>query len=223
MKAAHATRFRQAGRWVAVALAAIGYSLLAHRAAAAATPDALDAMVAVVPLLGLAFLMAWRSPQRPLMLALWLVPCAGLYETRSWFAAHFQWIFLLQHVGMYTLLAVAFGRTLRAGRTPIVTGFAALVHRTLSPALLSYTRSVTWAWTLYFSGTVALSLLLFWLAPTAVWSAFANLLDIPLLVLMFAAEYGVRCLVLAPADRAGPLEAIRAWRQASSRSTAHQP
>jgi uncharacterized membrane protein len=50
----------------------------------------------------------------------------------------------------------------------------------------------------------------------AVWSAFANLLNLPLLVLMFAAEYVARLCLLAPSDRAGPLEAIRAYRQASA-------
>ena len=91
------------------------------------------------------------------------------------------------------------------------------------PALIGYTRSVTWAWTLYFGCISGLSLLLFWLAPIAIWSAFANLLGVPLLVLMFVGEYAVRCYVLPVADRAGPLDAIRAYRQASSSGTARQP
>ncbi len=223
MKPAHATRLQQACRWSAAALLGIGYSVLAHLAAASATPDALDALVAIVPLLGLAFLIAWRSSRRAIMLALFLAACAGLYATSTWLVTHSHWIFLLQHAGMYALLCGAFGRTLRAGRTPMVTGFANLMHRALSPALIRYTRSVTWAWAVYFGSTAALSLLLFWLAPIAVWSVFANLLGIPLLVLMFVGEYAVRCAVLPPADRAGPLAAIRAYRQASSGSTAHQP
>jgi uncharacterized membrane protein len=201
----------------------IGYSVLAHLAAASTTPDSLDALVAVLPLLGLAFLMAWRSSQRAIMLGLCLAGCAGLYAMSAWLVTHYNWVFLLQHAGVYALLCIAFGRTLQAGRTPMVTGFARIVHDTLSPALMRYTRTVTWAWTVYFGGVSGLSLLLFWLAPVAIWSAFANLLGPPLLALMFAGEYAVRCCVLPVADRAGPLEAIRAWRQASSRGTAHQP
>jgi uncharacterized membrane protein len=223
VKAAHATRFKRACRWGAAALLGIGYSLLAHRAAASPTPGTLDALVAVVPVLGLAFLMAWRSSQRAIMLALFLAGCAALSAMSAWLISHSHWIFLLQHAGMYALLFGAFGRTLLPGRTPMVTGFARMVHRTLSPALIRYTRAVTWAWTVFFGSTAALSLLLFWLAPMAVWSAFANLLGAPLLVLMFAAEYAVRCAVLPPADRAGPLAAIRAFRQSSSGGTAHQP
>ncbi len=167
--------------------------------------------------------MAWRSAHRAIFLMLWLAACAALYGVSGWLVTHYHGVFLLEHVGVYALLCLAFGKSLRAGRTPLVTGFARLVHRTMSPALLSYTRAVTWAWALYFGGVSTLSLLLFWLAPITVWSTFANLLGFPLLALMFAGEYAVRCFVLPAAERAGPLEAIRAYRQASSNPPAHHP
>ena len=223
MKATHAAGFQKAWRWGAWLLLGAGYSVLAHLAAASTTPDRLDALVAVLPLLGLAFVMAWRSSRRTVMLALCLAACAGLYAMSAWLVAHYHWVFLLQHAGVYALLCAAFGRTLRSGRTPMVTALARIVHRTMSPALIGYTRSVTWAWTLYFGCIAGLSLLLFWLAPIAVWSAFANLLGVPLLVLMFVGEYAVRCCVLPASDRAGPLDAIRAYRQASSSGSARQP
>jgi uncharacterized membrane protein len=206
-----------------VLILGIGYSVLAHLAAASTTPGSLDALVAIFPLVGLAFVMAWRSSQRTIMLALCLAACAGLYGMSAWLVTHYNWVFLLQHAGVYALLCVAFGRTLQAGRTPMVAGFARIVHGTLSPALIGYTRSVTWAWSIYFGSISALSLVLFWLAPIAIWSAFANLLGVPLLVLMFVGEYAMRCYVLPVADRAGPLDAIRAYRQASSSATARQP
>lgn len=56
-----------------------------------------------------------------------------------------------------------------------------------------------------------------------VWSVFANLLSTPLLMLMFAGEYAVRWFVLPAADRAGPLEAIRAYRLASSGDRVDRP
>ena len=192
-------------------------------AAASAAPGLPEALVAVIPLLGLAFVMAWRSSQRPRMLGLCIAACAVLYGLGAWLIADYHWVFRLQHAGIYALLCGAFGRTLQAGRTPMITGFAGIVHGSLSPAQIRYTRSVTWAWTCYFGATSVLSLLLFWFAPVAVWSAFANLLGAPLLVLMFAGEYAVRCHVLPVADRAGPLEAIRAYRQATSGRAARQP
>ena len=146
-----------------------------------------------------------------------------LYSVSGWLVAHYNWIFLLQHAGMYALLCLAFGRTLQGGQTPMISRFARIVHGTLSPALVGYTRSVTVAWTCYFGGIAALSLLLFWLAPVRVWSVFANLLGAPLLVLMFAGEYAVRWLVLPAADRAGPIEAIRAYRLASAADREERP
>jgi uncharacterized membrane protein len=212
-----ATLVRSA-RWAAIAAFCLAYSVLAHLAAADPSPDLFDAFVAMAPLIGLAVVLAWRSPQRPWALALCLAGCALLYAMSGWLVQHYNWVFLLQHAGMQALLALAFGRTLRAGQQPMVSRFAAIIHGPLSPALVSYTRQVTWAWTLYFGAMTTLSLLLFWLAPVAVWSVFANLLNLPLVILMFGAEYTARLFLLAPSDRAGPLDAIRAYRQASARA-----
>lgn len=223
MTAANGIGLRQAVRWGAVLLLGVGYSVIAHWSAASPERDTVGALVAITPFLALALVMAWRSPRRALMLAAWVASCAALFGTRDWLVMHYNWVFLLQHAGIYALLCAAFGRTLQAGRVPMVTGFARIVHRSLSPALVAYTHALTWAWTLYFGFVTALSLLLFWLAPVVVWSAFANLVSPLLLVLVFVVEYGVRCHVLPPADRAGPLEAIRAYRRSSSDSAAHQP
>lgn len=216
-------RFKQAARWSAVIALCLGYPLLAHLAASSHTPNLFNALVAIVPLSALALLMAWRSPQRRLMLTLCLVAGAFFYAVSDWLVAHYQWVFLLEHVGMNSLLCSAFGRTLQKGQTPLVSRFARIVHGELSSDLIRYTRSVTWAWTTYFGISAVLSLLLFWLAPLATWSTFANLLGGPLLVLMFVAEYAVRCYVLKPADRSGPLDAIRAYRQYRPDDKPRQP
>lgn len=203
-------------RWAAIAAFCIGYAVLSHFAAADPDPDLFDAAVAMAAPLALGALLAWRSAQRFWMLLLCLAVCAVLYASRQWLVQHFNWVFLLQHAGMQGLLGLAFGRSLRAGQIPMVSRFATVVHGSLSPALQRYTRQVTWAWTLYFALMTSVSLLLFWLAPVAVWSVFANLLNLPLLILMFAAEYGARIFLLPASDRSGPLEAIRAWRQTHS-------
>ncbi|MGC1172497.1 MAG: hypothetical protein WA904_02335 [Polaromonas sp.] len=203
-------------RWAAIAGACLAYAVLSHLAAADPHPDLWDAAVAMAPLVLLAGVLAWRSPHRTWMLTLCLAGATILYAISGWLVQHYNWVFLLQHAGIQALLGLAFARTLRAGQIPMVSRFAAVIHGPLSPALARYTRQVTWAWTLYFAVMTGLSLLLFGLAPVAVWSAFANLLNLPLLILMFAAEYVVRLFLLAPSDRAGPLEAIRAYRQAGS-------
>lgn len=218
MTAVLAARLGTACRWVAVLAVVIGYALLSHLTASSATPSIAGALVATGPMLGLSFLMAWRSARRTQMLLLWLAACALLYALKGWLIAHYHWVFLLEHAGTYTLLCASFGLTLVPGETPMISRFAAIIHGALTPALMRYTRLATWAWTLYFASLAALSLLLFWLAPLAVWSAFAYLLGLPLLLLMFVAEYAARCWLLPPADRAGPLQAIRAYRQSSQKS-----
>ena len=199
---------------VAVGLC-VGYSILAHFAAAAPAPGLFEAAVAVAPGLTLAFLLAWRSTRRSLGLALWGAGCLALYGVSGWLVGHYHWVFLLQDAGLQVLLGLMFGRTLRPGQTPLVSQFAAMLRGPLSPAVARYTRRATWAWTLFFAGMATLSLLLFWLAPVAIWSVFANLLGLPLVVLMFVAEYAVRRCVLPKADRAGLWEAFAAYRQSS--------
>lgn len=223
MKTEWATRLTQAIRWGGLLALGVAYAVLSHRAAASAAPDLQGALVALAPLLGLGFMLAWRSQQRALMLALSLAACAVIYGVKDWLVAHYNWVFLLQHAGTYALLCLAFGKTLQRGGTPMISRFASIVHGSLTPALARYTRAATWSWTLYFGATAGLSLLLFWLAPVAIWSTFANLLGMPLLGLMFAGEYAARCYVLPAADRAGPLAAIRAYRQASAQDKARRP
>lgn len=223
MKTERRIGFKQVFQWGLIPLLGIAYSIMAHFAAASAAPDFLDVLVAVTPLSGLALLLAWRSSRRMTMLAVCLAGIGLLYAASGWLLSHYRWVFLLEHAGLYALLCWTFGKTLQRGQVPMIAGFARRVHGELSQALVTYTRWATWAWTAYFGGVSGLSLVLFWLTPIETWSTFANLLGGPLLVLMFLGEYAVRCLVLPVGDRAGPIEAIRAYRQASSRTRAGQP
>lgn len=192
-----------------------GYAIAAHFAAASPKPGLREAAVAIAPALSLALLLAWRSPRRSAGLALWLAACLALYGASGWLVVHYRWVFLLQDAGLQILLGLAFGRTLRKGRTPLVSQFAAMLRGPLPPAVARYTRRATWAWTLFFAGMATLSLLLFWLAPIRVWSVFANLLGLPLVALMFVGEYAVRRCVLPVPDRAGLWEAFAAYRRSS--------
>ena len=223
MNSALAARLKKACRWAVIVILCLGYPLLSHLFASSAVPSLAGAMVAMAPLSTLALVLAWRSTGRTAMLALWLAGFVLLYLYGSWLVAHYNWVFLLDHAGINALLCVAFGRTLARGRDPMISQFARIVHGDLTPALVSYTRAATWAWVFYFGAVAVVSLLLFWQASPQVWSVFANLLGLPLLALMFAGEYAVRCQVLSATERAGPLESIRAYRQASLRSTARLP
>jgi hypothetical protein len=91
----------------------------------------------------------------------------------------------LAHAGAYLALLWYFGRSLRAGREPLITRVA---------------RRLTVAWCAFFAGQILVSALLLAFAPHDVWSMFVNLLDLPLLALMFVAQqvYRALCFPLVP-------------------------
>ncbi len=132
----------------------------------------------------------------------------GIHKAAAWV----DWLYLIQHVGINVVLGAVFGRSLFAGRRPLVTVFASHVHASMSPSLLSFTRRATLAWTLFFAVMAALSLLLFFLAPIEVWSAFANILTGPLVAAMFVAENEVRKRVLPRENQIGIIAALRGFR-----------
>ncbi len=76
---------------------------------------------------------------------------------------------------------------------------------------------VTIAWSLFFAAMALASTLLFFLAPLTTWSVFDNFLTLPLVALMFIAEYWVRRRALPDMQHAHILDAVRAFRNTSAR------
>jgi uncharacterized membrane protein len=70
---------------------------------------------------------------------------------------------------------------------------------------------------LFFAAMTLASTLLFFLAPLAAWSVFANFLTLPLVALMFIAEYGVRRWALPDMRHMHILDAVRAFTNARPR------
>jgi uncharacterized membrane protein len=197
-------------RAVTIATAVIAYAVLAHRSNAIPGNGTLGAILAIAPLWLAAVILAWRSDHRWAGLAACglgaLIAYAGWDSLRS----HYAWLYLIQQVGAYGLLGLSFGRSLGRGRVPLCTRFATLVHGPLAAAATRYTRSVTVAWTLFFAAMSSALLLLYVVAPLAVWSAFANFCAAPLVGLMFIGEYLVRHRVLPDMQHASILDTVRA-------------
>lgn len=108
----------------------------------------------------------------------------------------------LTHWALYTGLLATFSLSLRRGHTPLITAMAYRLHGPNIPSeLVVYTRRVTIAWSLFFAAQLFTSISLFCFAPLTAWSVFVNILDIPLVVAMFAAEYAVRIRVLRDPPR----------------------
>lgn len=160
--------------------------------------------------------MAWRGPWRwPVVLAC-LAAAIGIFLSRSWWIENLPWVWLVQHAGSYALLAIVFGRTLRAGSEPIATRVVRIVLKSVPAEVSRYTRGVTLAWTVLFAAIAGVSVMLFFASSTAVWSAFANLVSGPMVAAMFVGEYLVRCRVVPKRYRATLGETIAAFRALST-------
>ena len=107
----------------------------------------------------------------------------------------------VMHWAIYASLLTSFALTLRPGHVPLITAMARRLQDNVSDELAAYTRNVTLAWSVFFAVQLSLSVSLFCLAPLRWWSFFVNILDIPLVALMFATEYMVRLRCLRDPPR----------------------
>lgn len=98
----------------------------------------------------------------------------------------------LMHASLNLFLLWFFARTLLKGREPLITQIANHINGPLEPEIAVYTRQATIAWCLFFTLQVSTSLLLYFFAPLSYWSFFINVLDLPILMLMFVAEHTYR-------------------------------
>ncbi len=175
-------------------IAAVGalYYWLSHIVTAADRPSSAGALLSLGPYMAVALVVAWRARHRAVAVGIWLLAIIALASQWTFLKGNFAWIYLIQHAGTFTLLAIGFGRTLGKDATPMISGFAERVHGPLPPALARYTRGATLAWTLFFGAMAVTSLVLFFLAPIDWWSAYANLLTPGLIGTMFLAEFLAR-------------------------------
>jgi uncharacterized membrane protein len=127
------------------------------------------------------------------------------------------------HAIAYLSLLIVFGASLAPGRKPIITTFAEASRGTLPPATAVYTRRVTWAWCLFCTGQLAVSLLLLMYAPARLWSAFINLCNLPLLAAMFCGEFAWRCWRHGSAPQERLTDGFRLAREVRAGSTLDTP
>jgi len=208
----------------AIGAAVVAYILLNHYVTAHATTiGALGIAVAAIPYFATALTLAWWSPRRYLMLAL----CAAAAFLLGHYAADLtrevSWLYFLEHIGASVAGGLIFGRTLSRDREPLCSRFAAMAHGPLDAKVARYTRQVTVAWTLFFAATATLSVMLFFAAPIELWSTFANVLSLPLLGLMFGAEYAIRLRRLPDLKHVPLLDSITIYWRTSRASLPPSP
>jgi uncharacterized membrane protein len=193
--------------WTRIALA-LAYPLLAHIASARQAP-----VLAAIALADIA-LIVLLEPLLPRRAGAWALLAA--IAIALWWLARTPYALLpllLVPVAFVALVAWGFGRTLRAGRVPligrIVAALDGIPHAALAPDLRAYARSLTLAWTLLLATLASCNLALALLAvpggllasigvaaPVAVseaqWSWFANISDYGIVGGFMLLEYAYR-------------------------------
>ena len=163
----------------------LGYQLLVHLGVTASALDPARAALLAAPMIAVGAWILVRSPRR----LLWLLILAAAIAM-TWFVGHGSAaLYGVPHAAAYLFLLWLFGRTLRAGREPIITRLARHGRGSLPPAMEVYTRKLTFAWCVFFAAQLAVSALLLHLGWLERWSLFINVLNFPLCALMFVGDY----------------------------------
>jgi uncharacterized membrane protein len=197
---------------LAAIIALIGaYAGLSHYSNSVAKTHDLGVALALGPVLAVGLLLVWRWTH--LGVALLAAAAVGMILSHYWpvLEKNFSVVYLLQEGGFYSLMAASFGQSLLGRRVALCTQLADKVHGPLTPQEVRYTRRVTAAWSLFFILITAATVGLFLFAPLRIWSLFANFCVLPLIGLMFVAEYAVRRRVLPQVPRRGILAAVRVY------------
>jgi uncharacterized membrane protein len=126
-----------------------------------------------------------------------------------------QWVLYLPPVIINLVLCWIFGRTLAAGRTPLIARFALMEQGTLSDELASHARRLTWAWTLLFAAAAAVSVALALSGSRYAWSLFTNLVNYVLVAALFLGELAYRRVRFRAYRHQSALQLLRNVRRAN--------
>ena len=194
-----------------IVLACVAYQYLVHSSVSNAQTGLFHLMLLWLPLAALAGWILARSRNKPLWLA--ALSAAGVIV---YLAEHQEQLGLasvsgISHATAYLFLLWYFGGTLAPGREPIITRFARRVHGALLPVMEQFTRRLTMVWCGFFVAQLIASALLFAFAPLNAWSLFVNMLNLPLLALMFTGQSVYRRLRYPDCPRASIWQAIEAF------------
>jgi uncharacterized membrane protein len=130
----------------------------------------------------------------------------------------------LPHALVNLVLFGLFGLSLRPGHMPVITGMSRQIHGDLPPRIDRYTRWVTWVWCLFFLFELAGSTLLLTFAPIAWWSFFVNVLNAPLIFILFVGEKLTRSFWVTnpPRERLADIVQMVAWVSGKLTKRRHQ-
>lgn len=204
-------RWRLRLQLAAIVVFVVAYAGLSHYNNTVARTHDLGVALALGPVLGVGLVLIWRWLHLSVALLAGAAAAVPLRHYWPLMERNFSLVYLLQEAGFYGLMALSFAQSLRKPRVALCTQLADKLHGPLTPQEVLYTRRVTVAWSVLFLLITAATGLLFFFAPLRVWSLFANFCVLPLIGLMFVAEYAVRRRVLPQAERRGILAVVRVY------------
>ena len=166
----------------------IGYQLLMYWSVSD-RPGLLQIAMLSLPLVLVACFGLLHSDRKRLWLVAIVAAAGGMYLLEHQEQLNTAAIYGLPHAAAYCFLLWFFGRTLQRGKEPLISRLARQVHGGLPPYMETYTRRVTAAWCVFFAAQLAASAMLFAFASLDTWSLFINIVNLPSVAFMFAAEY----------------------------------
>lgn len=196
-----------------IVVACVAYQVLVHASVIGTPGGTLRAVLLWLPLVVLAGWVVARARNKPAWLAVLAVAGAAVYLAEHRDQLGLAVVSGIPHALAYLFLLWWFGRSLARGSEPMVTRFARRVHGVLPADMERFTRNVTIAWCIFFAAQLVVSALLFALAPLDAWSVFVNLLNLPLLALMFAGQFICRNVRHPEFPRASAWQALEAFTQ----------
>lgn len=212
---------RRAADWAWKALivvACVAYQYLVHVSVVSGQGGVVRAVLLWLPVGALGAWVLARARNKATWLAVlcaWgVIVCLAEYQEWLGLAA----VSGISHATAYLFLLWYFGRTLAPGTEPMVSRFARRVHGDLFPDMERFTRNLTIVWCVFFAVQLIASALLFTFASLELWSAFVNLLNLPLLCLMFVGQLVYRNVRHPGFPRASTWQAIEAFTKDASLS-----
>jgi uncharacterized membrane protein len=187
--------------------------ILTHTLLAIGYSTGVAAAVSAFQVIVLGFILTARATY---LYKWWLAgAAAALFLIVGWLAGRYSLFATagIPYVAAYITLLTVFGVSLLPGREPFITVLARKIHGSMRSDIALYTRRVTVAWCCFFTAQLIVSSALFFFAPMVVWSFYVNVLDFPLIALMFTGEYLYRITHVRNWPRSTVLQVIRAFSQ----------
>lgn len=196
-------------KWLVMALFVV-CPLLAHFILLNQDTALLRSLLLLLPFAALACWVVLCASNKPLGLTAVALVAGAVYAIEQHSHAGIMISSGLPHTAAYVFLLWLFGRTLLYGREPLITRLARRVHGSLAPNMERYTRNVTAAWCVFSAMQLMVSAILLMFSTLETWSLFVNILNAPLIALMFLCEYIYR-IVRFPGHP--HVSIVQSWRE----------